>query len=63
MPRDLTDEVHLFYKHAEWCSRQAKGVVNPEVREDFLRLAQKWLAVARCGIEHTYLGEALKLVG
>jgi hypothetical protein len=28
MAQDLTDEVRLFYKHAEWCSRQAKGVVG-----------------------------------
>jgi hypothetical protein len=47
MPGELTDEVQLFYEHAEWCSRQAKGVVNREVREDFIRLAQKWLRLAR----------------
>jgi hypothetical protein len=47
MSRDQTDEVQLCYEHAEWCSRQAQGVVNREVREDFTRLAQKWLALAR----------------
>ena len=45
MPRDLIDEVQLFYRHAEWCSRQAKGAMNREVREDFARLAEKWLVV------------------
>ncbi len=47
MSRDLIDEVQLFYKQAEWCSRQAEGVVNPQVRQDFIRLAQKWLTLAR----------------
>jgi hypothetical protein len=47
MAQDLTNEVRLFYKHAEWCSRQAKGVVNTQVRKDFTRLAEKWLKLAR----------------
>ena len=43
----MTDELQLFYRHAEWCSGQAKGAMNREVREDFARLAEKWLRLAR----------------
>jgi hypothetical protein len=46
MPRNLSDEAQLFYEHAEWCSRQAEGVIR-EVREDFTRLAEKWLRLVR----------------
>ena len=47
MAQDLTDEVRMFYKRAEWCSREAKGVANTQVRQDFTRLAEKWLKRAR----------------
>ena len=47
MPRDLTDEAQVCYEHAEWCSRQAEGVKNRQVGEDFSRLAEKWLRLAR----------------
>jgi hypothetical protein len=40
-------DVRACYEHAEWCADQAKTTVNEQTREDFLRLAQRWLKLAR----------------
>jgi hypothetical protein len=47
MPLPLTKEVEDCQAHAAHCARQAKGAACPNVREDFLRLEQNWLQLAR----------------
>jgi len=47
MLQNLTEDVRLCHEQAEWCACQAKTAVNQQTREDFLRLAQRWLKLAR----------------
>jgi hypothetical protein len=47
MLKNLTEDVRLCYERAEWCATQAKTTVNGQMREDFLRLGQRWLKLAR----------------
>jgi hypothetical protein len=43
----LTKEIEDCLEHAALCARQAKGTACPNIREDFLRLEQNWLQLAR----------------
>lgn len=43
----LTKEIEDCLEHAAHCARQAKGAACPNIREDFLRLEQNWLQLAR----------------
>ena len=47
MPQSQNEIVRLCYEQAEWCADQARGAVRKDLREDFLRLAQGWLKLAR----------------
>ena len=47
MPLPLTKEIEDCQAHAAHCARQAKGATCPNIREDFLRLEQNWLRLAR----------------
>ena len=47
MPPPLTKEIEDCLEHAAHCARQAKNAACPDVREDFLRLEQNWLQLAR----------------
>ena len=47
MPPLLTKEIEECQGHAAHCARQAKMANSPEIREDFLRLEQNWLQLAR----------------
>jgi hypothetical protein len=47
MLQNLTEDARLCYERAEWCASQAKTTVHKHMREDFLRLAQRWLKLAR----------------
>jgi hypothetical protein len=47
MPLALTKEIEDCQAHAAHCARQAKGATCPNIREDFLRLEQNWLQLAR----------------
>ena len=47
MPLPLTKEIEDCQAHAAHCARQAKNAACPNIREDFLRLEQNWLQLAR----------------
>jgi hypothetical protein len=47
MPLPLTKEIEDCQAHAAHCARQAKTAACPNIREDFLRLEQNWLQLAR----------------
>ena len=47
MPPPLSKEIEDCLAHAAHCARQAKITAYPKVREDFLRLEQNWLQLAR----------------
>jgi hypothetical protein len=47
MADSLTKEIEDCLTHAAHCARQAKDTTCPDIREDFLRLEQNWLQLAR----------------
>src|SRR5262249_27488705 len=47
MSLPLTKEIEDCLAHAAHCARQAKNAACLDVREDFLRLEQNWLQLAR----------------
>jgi hypothetical protein len=47
MPLPLTREIEECRAHAAHCARQAKSTARPDIREDFRRLEQNWLQLAR----------------
>jgi hypothetical protein len=47
MLRKLSKEIASCYAHAEACKRKADSALTDERREDFLRLQQSWLTLAR----------------
>lgn len=47
IPLPLTKEIEECRAHAAHCARQAKSAACPDIREDFLRLEQNWLQLAR----------------
>jgi hypothetical protein len=47
MPLLLTKEIEDCQAHAANCAREAKNAACPNIREDFLRLEQNWLQLAR----------------
>jgi len=47
MPLPLTKEIEECRAHAAHCARQAKSAACSDIREDFLRLEQNWLQLAR----------------
>ena len=48
IPLLLTKEIRtLRQAHAANCAREAKNAACPNIREDFLRLEQNWLQLAR----------------
>jgi len=47
MPLPLSKEIEECRAHAAHCARQAKSTACPDIREDFHRLEQNWLQLAR----------------
>jgi hypothetical protein len=47
MPLLLTKEIEECQVHAAHCALRAENAVCPDIREDFLRLEQSWLQLAR----------------
>jgi hypothetical protein len=47
MPLPLSKEIEECRAHAAHCARQAKSTACPDIREDFRRLEQNWLQLAR----------------
>ena len=47
MPLPLSKEIEECRAHAAHCARQAKSTACLDIREDFRRLEQNWLQLAR----------------
>jgi hypothetical protein len=47
MPLPVTKQIEECRAHAAHCARQAKSTACPDIREDFRRLEQNWLQLAR----------------
>jgi hypothetical protein len=47
MSLPLTKEIQDCQAHATHCARQAENAVCADIRDDFLRLEQSWLQLAR----------------
>jgi hypothetical protein len=47
MALPLGKEIEDCQAHPAHCARQAKNATCPSIREDFLRLEQNWLQLAR----------------
>ena len=47
MPLLLTREIEEYQARAAHCAFRAKNAVCPDIRDDFLRLEQSWLQLAR----------------
>jgi hypothetical protein len=44
---NLSEQVRECLQHAEDCARQAAAQACPKLKEDFLDLERRWLALAR----------------
>ncbi len=47
MLTDLSEQVREWHGHADYCMRKAAEQTDAKLREDYLRLAQLWLHLAR----------------
>lgn len=47
MLNQLSDQIHECHEHAEYCARKAAQQTNPELRQDYARLAELWRNLAR----------------
>jgi hypothetical protein len=47
MLQNPSSDVRECYEHAQWCSSQAEMAMNQQMREELLRLAEKWSKLAR----------------
>ena len=44
---NLSEQVRACWRHAEDCARQAAAQTSPKLKEQFLDLERRWLALAR----------------
>jgi hypothetical protein len=47
MLKSLSEEIRECYEHAEICARKAAAHTNPKLKQDFLDMERRWLALAR----------------
>jgi hypothetical protein len=47
MLNNLSSEIAECYRHAEDCARRAQSERDPGLRQDFLDMERRWLALAR----------------
>jgi len=48
MPYSVDDDISKqCYRHAEECGQRAASQNDPRLRQDFLELARRWIALAR----------------
>lgn len=47
MLASVSDEIRECYAHAQECARKAGNATSEEARQDFWRLEQNWLNLAR----------------
>jgi hypothetical protein len=44
---NLSEQIRECLQHAEDCSRKAAAQTDPNLKEDFLNLEERWLFLAR----------------
>ena len=47
MLETLSEQIRECYDHAEQCARKAAAQTNPRLKQDFLDMERRWLALAR----------------
>ena len=47
MLNNLSEQIRECHRHAEHCARQAAAQNDPELKDDFLKMEQRWLFLAR----------------
>jgi hypothetical protein len=47
MLKDLSEEMRFCHAHAEECARRAKEAADDNSRDEYLRLEERWLLLAR----------------
>jgi hypothetical protein len=47
MLSNLSEQIEDCYAHAEECARKAAAQANPRLKQDFLDMERRWLALAR----------------
>jgi hypothetical protein len=47
VPNNLTEQIRECLQGAEQCARQAAAQSDPKLKAEFLKLEQRWLALAR----------------
>jgi len=46
MLENLSEQIHEYYEHAEECARKAAAQSDPALKQDFLDMEKRWLALA-----------------
>lgn len=47
MLNQLSEKIRECHEHAKYCARKAAQQMNPELRQDYVRLAEFWRNLAR----------------
>jgi hypothetical protein len=47
MLESLSEQIRECYEHAEECARKAAAQTDPGLKQDFLDMERRWLALAR----------------
>ena len=47
MLESLSEQIRECYEHAEECARKAAAQSDPALKQDFLDMERRWLALAR----------------
>ena len=47
MLNNLSEQIRECLDHAESCARKAAGLTDPKLKEDFLDMERRWLALAQ----------------
>lgn len=47
MLESMSEQIRECYEHAEECARKAAAQTDPGLKQDFLDMERRWLALAR----------------
>jgi hypothetical protein len=47
MLHNLSEQIRECHMHAEHCARQARVQIDPELKDAYLEMEQRWLMLAR----------------
>jgi len=47
MLESLSEQIRECYEHAEECARKGAAQTNPRLKQDFLDMERRWLALAK----------------